>query len=113
MAAAVVDPNRHFLADDSCEETAALMNLVASLGISQWTMHIDLHETTDSDLHEFRPAKASRDGKPLPDESIPDGFYLIGTDGADGPQSIQRKWLAAIVDGVRRVTHIAPSVPMR
>ncbi len=49
----------------SCEETALLMKFVASLGVSQWTMHIDLHETTDSDLSEFRPAKASRDGVSL------------------------------------------------
>ena len=101
-----VDPNRHFLADNSCEETAALMKLVASLGVPQWTMHLDLHETTDSDLYEFRPAKASRDGVALPDESIPDGFYLIGT--PCDPQSPQRKWLAAIVDSVEGVTHIAP-----
>ena len=103
--ATAVDPNRHFLADD-CEETAAVMALVASLGVTQWTMHLDLHETTDSDLHEFRPAKASRDGLALPDETIPDGFYLIGTECE--PQSPQRQWLAAIIDGVRRVTHIAP-----
>lgn len=104
--AAAVDPNRHFLASDSCEETAALMSLVASLGVAQWTMHLDLHETTDSDLSEFRPAKASRDGLPLPDETIPDGFYLIGTKCE--PETPQRRWLAAIIDGVRRVTHIAP-----
>ena len=41
------------------------MKLVASLGVGQWTMHVDLHETTDSDLSEFRPAKASRDGVSL------------------------------------------------
>ena len=104
--AAAVDPNRHFLASDSCEETAALMSLVASLGVAQWTMHLDLHETTDSDLSEFRPAKASRDGLPLPDETIPDGFYLIGTKCE--PETPQRRWLGAIIDGVRRVTHIAP-----
>ncbi len=75
-----VDPNRFFIASSrsppspqitnhkpltkirSCEETAALMNFVASLGVSQWAMHVDLHETTNSDLSEFRPAKASRDG---------------------------------------------------
>jgi len=104
--AAAVDPNRHFLASDSCEETEALMSLVASLGVAQWTMHLDLHETTDSDLTEFIPAKASRDGLPLPDESIPDGFYLIGVKCE--PEAPQRRWLAAIIDSVRRVTHIAP-----
>lgn len=105
--AVALDPNRHFLVDDSCEETAALMTYVASLGVKQWTMHLDLHETTNSDLYEFSPAKASRDGLPLPDETIPDGYYLIGTNDA-GPETPQRKWLAAIIDGVRRVTHIAP-----
>ena len=104
--ASAEDPNRHFLAGTSCEETTALMALVQSLGVEQWTMHLDLHETTDSDLYEFRPAKASRDGVPLPDEAIPDGFYLIGCD-CDA-QSPERRWLAAIIDGVRRVTHIAP-----
>ena len=101
------DPNRHFQANDSVEETAALMELVASLGVAQWTMHLDLHETTDSDKDEFRPAKASRDGLPLPDMTIPDGYYLIGK--LCEPESPQRKWLAAIVDGVRLVTHIAPA----
>ncbi len=46
----------------SCEETDLLMTFVKSLGVVQWSMHLDLHETTDSDLYEFRPAKASRDG---------------------------------------------------
>jgi hypothetical protein len=46
----------------SCEEIALLMRHIASLSVCQWTMHMDLHETTDSDLSEFRPAKASRDG---------------------------------------------------
>ena len=101
------DPNRHFVESDTIEETRALMDLVASLGVDQWAMHLDLHETTDSDLDEFRPAKASRDGLPLPEEDIPDGFYLIGTTDA-APMTPQRKWLAAIVDGVEKVTHIAP-----
>jgi hypothetical protein len=105
--AVAADPNRHFVVGDTIEETAALMELVASLGVEQWAMHLDLHETTDSDLDEFRPAKASRDGLPLPYETIPDGFYLIGTTDA-APTTPQRQWLAAIVDGVRQVTHIAP-----
>lgn len=105
---AVVDPNRHFLKEDSCEETAALMEFVVSLGVRDWTMHLDLHETTDSDLYEFRPAKASRDGLPLPDESIPDGYYLIGTPAAKEPTSPERQWLGAVIAGVRTVTHIAP-----
>lgn len=102
------DPNRHFVAGDTIEETAALMELVASLGVQEWAMHLDLHETTDSDLDEFRPAKASRDGVALPEETIPDGFYLIGTTDAADSTTPQRAWLGAIVDGVRKVTHIAP-----
>ena len=102
------DPNRHFVAGDTIEETALLMELVASLGVTEWAMHLDLHETTDSDLEEFRPAKASRDGLPLPSETIPDGFYLIGTTDAADATTPQRQWLGAIVDGVREVTHIAP-----
>lgn len=106
------DPNRHFVADTVCEETRALMALVKSLEVTckvtQWTMHLDLHETTDSDKDEFRPAKASRDGQALPDEAIPDGFYLIGCKSAEDPKSTERQWLAAIIDGVRKVTHIAP-----
>jgi len=82
--AKAIDPNRFFIASSrsplspqtsnhkpltticSCEETALLMQFVASLGVSQWAMHVDLHETTDSDLSEFRPAKASRDGVRCP-----------------------------------------------
>lgn len=55
-----IDPNRSFYADSPAEESANLMKLVATLG--DVLMHIDLHETTDSDETEFRPALAARDG---------------------------------------------------
>ena len=42
------------------------MTFIESLGVAQWVMHLDLHETTDSDLYEFRPAKAARDGVTCP-----------------------------------------------
>lgn len=46
---------------------------------TKWLMHIDLHETTDSDFYEFIPAKAARDGViEFQNLKIPDGFYLIG-----------------------------------
>ena len=65
---------------------------------------MDLHETTDTDKTEFRPAKAARDGEDFdPDEEIPDGFYLVGD--SECPQS---EWHAAIINAVREVTHIAP-----
>ena len=38
---------------------------------------------------------------------IPDGFYLIGDSAHDEDQKVQR-WLTAIIDSVREVTHIAP-----
>ena len=38
------------------------MQLVQSKGVA-WQMHLDLHETTDTDETEFRPAKAARDGE--------------------------------------------------
>jgi hypothetical protein len=66
-------------------------------------MHIDLHETTDTDETEFRPAKAARDGEYIAPDSIPDGFYCVG-DTAN-PQAAFQK---AIIDSVRKVTHIAP-----
>ena len=65
-------------------------------------MHADLHETTDTDFTEFRPAKASRDGLQLDGEDIPDGFYLIGSN-----LEPQHEWHKAIIDSVREVTKIA------
>lgn len=47
-------------------------------------LHIDLHETTDTDETEFRPALAARDGEPFEPGAIPDGFYLV--DDSDSPQ---------------------------
>ena len=42
-----------------------------------FTAHVDLHETTDTDESEFRPARASRDGENWSPGYIPDGFYLV------------------------------------
>ena len=39
-------------------------------------VHVDLHETTDTDETEFRPALAARDGVAYEPGEIPDGFYL-------------------------------------
>lgn len=100
-----VDPNRSYVANSPAEECAAVVDLVAAMAVPQWTMHLDLHETTDTDETEFFPAKASRDGVPLePDGPIPDGFYLIGN--IDEPQP---EWHKAMIDAVRKVTHIAPT----
>jgi hypothetical protein len=104
-----VDPNRSIraaAADCPTEETAALVSLIESLGgrgADRWRMHMDCHETTDTDVTEFQPARSSRDGEQLDDEGIPDGFYLVGD--AEKPQTA---WHEAIIDRVRAVTHIAP-----
>ena len=72
--AATIDPNRAYVPASEAEECAFVVKLVAELGgETQWMMHLDLHETTDTDDSEFRPAKASRDGLPLEEDSIPDG----------------------------------------
>jgi hypothetical protein len=97
-----MDPNRSFVPDSSCEESAALMRLIASHD-APFLVHLDLHETTDSDENEFRPALAARDGQPFEPGTIPDGFYTVGD--SENPQP---KFQAALIAGVERVTHIAP-----
>lgn len=98
-----LDPNRSFVPDSPAEESAALMGLLDDLGI-EFRVHMDLHETTDSDESEFRPAVAARDGKPSEPGAIPDGFYTVGD--TENPQS---EFQAAIIAGVGQVTHITPS----
>ena len=98
-----LDPNRSFRADSPAPESAALMSLVAPIR-ENVLMHIDLHETTDSDESEFRPALAARDGVAHVPGSIPDGFYLV--DDTENPQPAFQQ---AIIDAVAKVTHIAPS----
>ena len=65
-------------------------------------LHIDLHETTDSDEEEFSPALAARDGKRFEPHPIPDGFYLCA-DSANPQRGFQQ----AIISAVEAVTHIA------
>ncbi len=98
-----VDPNRSFREDSPAQESAALMGLVAPLR-DRVSMHIDLHETTDTDESEFRPALAARDGKPYEPGEIPDGFYLV--DDTDNPQP---DFQNAVIAAVAQVTHIAPA----
>jgi hypothetical protein len=98
-----VDPNRSFREPSPAPESAALMRLVAPLR-GRFLVHIDLHETTDSDESEFRPALAARDGKVYEPDTIPDGFYLV--DDADNPQPA---FQSAIIAAVAQVTHIAPA----
>jgi hypothetical protein len=98
-----LDPNRSFRADSPAPESAALMRLVAPLR-DRVLLHIDLHETTDSDESEFRPALAARDGVAFEPGEIPDGFYLVGD--AEDPQPAFQQ---AVIAAVARVTHIAPA----
>jgi hypothetical protein len=98
-----IDPNRSFRQSSPAQESAALIGLIAPLR-GQFVAHIDLHETTDTDESEYRPAVAARDGKPFAPCTIPDGFYLV--DDAANPQP---EFQQAIIDAVQRVTHIAPA----
>lgn len=98
-----VDPNRSFREPSAAEESAAVMRLVAPLR-DRVLVHVDLHETTDSDETEFRPALAARDGKPHEPGTIPDGFYVVGD--SENPQP---EFQQAIIAAVAKVTHIAPA----
>src|SRR6476659_8493971 len=97
-----IDPNRSFRENSPSEESAALLRLVAPIR-DKVLLYIDLHETTDTDESEFRPALAARDGKPFEAEGIPDGFYLVGD-----TQDPQPEFQQAIIAAVEPVTHIAP-----
>lgn len=96
-----IDPNRSFQQDSPAEECRFLLEELTRLRL-QPLAHFDLHETTDTDNTIFRPAREQRDGITLPFEEIPDGFYLVGC--TDKPQPAFQK---AIIDAVRKVTHIA------
>ena len=101
--AEALDPNRSFIGQGGTQEAAALMRLLAPLQ-GRVLLHIDLHETTDSDETEFRPAKAARDGEVFVPGEIPDGFYLCGDE-----KNPQLDFQNAVNVAVAEVTHIAPS----
>jgi len=97
------DPNRSFDPSRWTEETENLMKLI-SIYHNDILVHIDLHETTDTDDTEFRPALAARDGEELFEGHVPDGFYTVGD-----TQNPQEEFQAAIIRSVKKVTHIAPA----
>lgn len=110
-------PGRSFNPEPATEESAAVMALLQSMEQTttsttttnkktQWICHLDLHETTDTDETEFRPAKNARDGLPPNQDKgeIPDGFYLVQDETSPQPQ-----WFTAMIESVRKVTHIAPA----
>lgn len=96
-----IDPNRSFMPDSPSGEARLLTELIEPWR-GRFLVHIDLHETTDSDESEFRPALAARDGKTYEPGEIPDGFYLV-----DDAENLQPAFQDAIIAAVSRVTHIA------
>jgi hypothetical protein len=96
-----LDPNRNFREGSPVAESALAMACVAAHG-GRVDLHVDLHETTDTDNSEFGPAKAARDGVAFDWHAIPDGFYLVGDTERPAPE-FQR----ALIEAVRRVTHVA------
>jgi hypothetical protein len=97
-----VDPNRSFMTDSPSEEAALLMQYLESSSV-EILAHFDLHETTDTDNTEFRPALAARDAVTHDNWDIPDGFYLVG----DADKSTD-DFQTAMIKSVEKVTHIAP-----
>ncbi len=96
-----IDPNRSFVAASASAEAAAALAFVQTQA-EKVLVHIDLHETTNTDNSEFGPAKAARDGAAFEYHDIPDGFYLVG-DSENPAPDFQRALIAA----VSQVTHIA------
>ncbi len=96
-----LDPNRQFKQASPAAESALAMACVAAHN-GRVDVHVDLHETTDTDNSEFGPAKAARDGVALEWHAIPDGFYLVGDIERPEPG-----FQEALIDAVRQITHIA------
>ena len=100
-----VDPNRSFYTDRYSQESKNIMDYVSAIVAERDAdirLHIDLHETTDTDNSEFRPALEARDAKEQEVWDIPDGFYCVG-DSLQPAADLQ----AAIIASVQKVTHIA------
>jgi len=106
-----VDPNRQFNpANPGCDEAALAMRCIEDhrLASAALLLHIDLHETTDTDNSVFTPSKFARDG--LTEDKydkwypIPDGFYVFGDNSRERPQD---EFSQHIIAAVEKVTHIA------
>ena len=100
------DPNRSFYPDNSTpdfkvEESGLLMQFLTGLGL-EILCHIDLHETTDTDNSEFRPALSARDAVEQFSWNIPDGFYCV-----DDSEKPQPEFQQAVIEAVSKITHIA------
>jgi len=101
--AKAIDPNRSFYQNSPAQESASIMKYIAELNADIF-VHIDLHETTDTDNSTFRPALAARDAIEQKNWNIPDGFYLVGN--SVNPAADFQK---AMIDAVEKITHIAPA----
>ena len=97
------DPNRFFCQNSPVEECKLFLNAMSLHKILPF-VHFDLHETTDTDNTIFREALEKRDGIKNAFSKIPDGFYVVGD--SKNPQSNFQK---AVIEAVRKVTHIAPA----
>lgn len=97
-----VDPNRSFMHNSVSPEAAQIMAFIESQKLDLLA-HFDLHETTDTDNSEFRPALAARDAIYQAVWDIPDGFYTV-----DDSSRSQPEFQKAVIDSVEKVTHIAP-----
>jgi hypothetical protein len=100
---AALDPNRSFYANSPSEEAAALLQYLNTQQVD-FLAHVDLHETTDTDNSEFRPALAARDALSHDNWHIPDGFYLVGD--TEKPTA---DFQTAMIRSVEKITHIAPA----
>lgn len=100
-----LDPNRLFKPDSPAAEARLAMACVAAQA-PQVDLHVDLHETTDSDNSEFGPARAARDGKTFEWHEVPDGFYLVADSARPEPE-----FQGVLIEAVARVTHIAEADP--
>lgn len=98
-----IDPNRSFYEDSPALESTSIMQYLSDNDFKP-ICHIDLHETTDTDNSEFRPALAARDAIEQKTWNIPDGFYTV----ADSTRP-QKPFQEAIIKSVQKVTHIAPA----
>ena len=109
-----VDPNRQFKPDAApgCDEARFAMACIAAhVAKSQsLLLHMDLHETTDTDNTVFTPSRFARDG--LTEDKfdawydIPDGFYVYG----DSARPVdQLEFSNHLIAEVGKVTHIAPA----
>ena len=94
------DPNRHFSAEGTAEESIFLMKSVESLKL-HFNAAVDLHETNyrDRDLTKERRARDGQKDQPG-DDYIPEGYYLVIPSKADMPLAQE------VIEEVRKVTPI-------